>query len=146
MRWVQLCGSLSILWHCLSLGLEWKLTFSSPVATAEFPNFWHIECSTFTASPFRIWNRSTSFSRKWFLIGKSKLQKFSLCKKFHPMPRDNLGKTLRFLSTNPLFIIRINMNQIQEHKHVSVSWVTVQKKHSTKTYEQYSPTFQDCPK
>ena len=23
MRWVQLCGSLSILWHCLSLGLEW---------------------------------------------------------------------------------------------------------------------------
>ena len=25
-RWVQLCGSLSILWHCLSLGLEWKLT------------------------------------------------------------------------------------------------------------------------
>ena len=34
-RWMQLC-SLSILWHCLSLGLEWKLTFSSPVATAEF--------------------------------------------------------------------------------------------------------------
>ena len=32
----QSCGSLSILWHCLSLGLEWKLTFSSPVATAEF--------------------------------------------------------------------------------------------------------------
>ena len=27
-KWVQLCGSLSILWHCLSLGLEWKLTFS----------------------------------------------------------------------------------------------------------------------
>ena len=23
LRWVQLCGSLSILWHCLSLGLEW---------------------------------------------------------------------------------------------------------------------------
>ena len=36
MKWVQLCGSLNILWHCLSLGLEWKLTFSSPVATAEF--------------------------------------------------------------------------------------------------------------
>ena len=35
-RWVQLCSILSILWHCLSLGLEWKLTFSSPVATAEF--------------------------------------------------------------------------------------------------------------
>ena len=37
--WMQLCSSLSILWHCLSLGLEWKLTFSSPVATAEFSKF-----------------------------------------------------------------------------------------------------------
>ena len=32
---MQLCGSLGILWHHLSLGLEWKLTFSSPMATAE---------------------------------------------------------------------------------------------------------------
>ena len=39
MRWVQLCSSLSILWHCLSLGLEWKPTFSSSVATAEFSKF-----------------------------------------------------------------------------------------------------------
>ena len=55
---MQLC--LSILWHCLSLGLEWKLTFSSPVATAEFSKIcWHIECSTFTASSFRISNSST---------------------------------------------------------------------------------------
>ena len=37
--WVWLCSSLSILWHCLSLGLEWKLTFSSPVATPEFSRF-----------------------------------------------------------------------------------------------------------
>ena len=27
---MQLCGSLSILWHCLSLGLEWKRIFSNP--------------------------------------------------------------------------------------------------------------------
>ena len=33
----EMCGSLSILWHCLSLGLKWKLTFSSLVATAEVP-------------------------------------------------------------------------------------------------------------
>ena len=39
MRWVQLCGSLNILWHCLSLGLEWKPIFSSPVATAELSRF-----------------------------------------------------------------------------------------------------------
>ena len=39
LRWVQLWGSLIILWHCLSLGLEWKLTFSSPVATSMFSKF-----------------------------------------------------------------------------------------------------------
>ena len=36
---MQLCGSLSVLWHCLSLELELKLTISSPVATAEFSKF-----------------------------------------------------------------------------------------------------------
>ena len=36
---MQLCGSLSILCHCLSLELERKLTFSRPVATAEFCKF-----------------------------------------------------------------------------------------------------------
>ena len=30
---------LSILWDCLSLGLERKLTFSGPVATAKFSKF-----------------------------------------------------------------------------------------------------------
>ena len=39
LRWVQLCSSLNILWHCLSLGLEWKLTFSSSMATADFSKF-----------------------------------------------------------------------------------------------------------
>ena len=34
----KLCSSLSFLWHCLSLGLEWKLTFSSLAATASFSN------------------------------------------------------------------------------------------------------------
>ena len=33
------CSNLNILWHCLSLGLEWTLTFPSPVATAEFSKF-----------------------------------------------------------------------------------------------------------
>ena len=28
MRWVQLRSSLSFLWHCLSLGLEWKLSIN----------------------------------------------------------------------------------------------------------------------
>ena len=36
---MQLCSSLNILWHCPSLELKWKVTFSSPVATAEFSKF-----------------------------------------------------------------------------------------------------------
>ena len=32
-------SSLNILCHCPSLGLEWKLTFSSPMTTAEFSKF-----------------------------------------------------------------------------------------------------------
>ena len=38
-KMVQFCGSLNIVWHYLSLGLEWKLTFSRPVDTAEFSKF-----------------------------------------------------------------------------------------------------------
>ena len=34
-----LYGSLNILWHCPSLGLKWKLTFSSPMALLSFPKF-----------------------------------------------------------------------------------------------------------
>ena len=37
-KWAQLYGSLNILWHCPSLGLEWK-HISSPVATAEYSIF-----------------------------------------------------------------------------------------------------------
>ena len=55
-------SSLNILWHCLSLGLKWKLTFSSPLPLMSFQICWHIECSTFTESSFRIWNSSTGIS------------------------------------------------------------------------------------
>ena len=38
--WGQLCGSVNILWNCLYLGLEWKLTFPSPVwPLLSFQNF-----------------------------------------------------------------------------------------------------------
>ena len=59
MRWVQLCSSLSILCHCLSLELEWKQLFQSCSHCWVFQICWHIECSTFTTSSFRIWNSST---------------------------------------------------------------------------------------
>ena len=74
MRWVQFCCSLSILWHCLSLGLEWKLTFSSPVATAEFSKFaghWvqHFHSIIFQDLKQLNWNSitSTSFVQLCFL-------------------------------------------------------------------------------
>ena len=38
MRWVQLCSSLSILWHCLSLGLEWNWPFPVLWPLLCFPN------------------------------------------------------------------------------------------------------------
>ena len=56
---MQLCGSLSILWHCLSLGdvsENWPLQSCGHCWV--FQICWHIECSTFTASSFRIWNSS----------------------------------------------------------------------------------------
>jgi len=57
-RWEQLCGTLSIPWHCLSLTVEWKL-FLSCGHRWVFQICWHIQCSTFTATSFRIWNSST---------------------------------------------------------------------------------------
>ena len=46
----SVCGSLNILWHCLSLRLEWKLTFSQSCGhSGVFQICWNIECSTFTA-------------------------------------------------------------------------------------------------
>ena len=42
----------------LSLGQEWKQTFSGPVVTAVFLICWHIECSILTASSFRVWSSS----------------------------------------------------------------------------------------
>ena len=53
----NLYGNLNIFWYYLSLGLEWKLNFSSPEATASFPNYWH-GCSALSASSFRTWNSS----------------------------------------------------------------------------------------
>ena len=37
-RWVQLCGHLSILWHCLSLGLEWNWPFLVLWPLLSFPD------------------------------------------------------------------------------------------------------------
>ena len=59
MKWAQLCSNLNIPWHWPSLGFEWKLTFSSSVATAEFSKFLGIlRGALLTASCFRTLNGS----------------------------------------------------------------------------------------
>ena len=40
-KWVQLCGSWT--WQCLSLGLEWKLTFSSLLPLFQISKFPKVE-------------------------------------------------------------------------------------------------------
>ena len=56
-KMVQFCGSLNIIWHCLS----WMKIdlFQSCGQCWIFQICWHIDCSTFTALSFRIWNSST---------------------------------------------------------------------------------------
>ena len=56
---MQLCGSLRILWHCLSLGWNESDLSQSCGHCWVFQICWHIECSTFIPSSFRIWNSST---------------------------------------------------------------------------------------
>ena len=77
-EWVQLCNSLNILWHRFSLGLVWKVTFSSPVACWVFQICWHNECSTFTASSSRIWNSSTGIPSPPLALFVVKLPKATL--------------------------------------------------------------------
>ena len=58
---VQFCGSLTIHLALLFLGTGMKTDpFQSCGHCWVFQIYWHIECSTFTASSFRIWNSSTA--------------------------------------------------------------------------------------
>ena len=55
-----MCSCLNILWHLPFLGIGMKTDlFQSCGHCCVFQIFWHIECSTFTVSSLRIWNRST---------------------------------------------------------------------------------------
>ena len=66
---------LNILWHCLSLELEWKLVFQPCGHCRVFQIFWHIEGITLAVSSFRIWNSSAEIPsppRTWFLVLLSK--------------------------------------------------------------------------
>ena len=67
MRWPKY-WSLNILRHCLSLGLEWKLIFSSPVATTEFSQFAGILSAALSQHHLSVFtNIGTHSKRKYFL-------------------------------------------------------------------------------
>ena len=140
---MQLCGSLSILWHCLSLGLEWKLTFSSPVATAEFSKLcWHIECNTFTASFLRIWNSSTGIPSPplaLFIVMLSKAHLTSHSRvsgsRWVITPSWVSGSWRSFLyssSSDP---------QISSSVHVTMLFTKLEEKHCEKEIERNSPSW-----
>ena len=53
----------AVVWACFGFAFLWdwieKWPFPVLWPLLSFPNCWHVECSTFTASSFRIWNSST---------------------------------------------------------------------------------------
>ena len=84
MKWAQLCGSLNILWLCFSLGLEWKLTFSSPMAMLSLPYLLAYWVQYFHSIIFQDLNNPKIYTKKkkrWWIsrtIFKNKERGFSI--------------------------------------------------------------------
>ena len=55
-------------WHFLSLGLEWKLIFSSPVATAEFSKFAGIFSATLRTKLVGVMEFQLSCFKSWKMM------------------------------------------------------------------------------
>ena len=72
---MQLCSSLNILWHCISLELEWELTFSSPVTTAEFSKLLAYSVRHFHSVIFRNWNSSAGIPSSLLVLFEVMLPK-----------------------------------------------------------------------
>ena len=89
MRWVQLCGSLRILWHCLfGIGMKTDL-FQFRGHCWVFQICWHIECSTFTASSFRIFHSLLWSTVKGFaIVNKAEIDVFLEISCFFDDPAD----------------------------------------------------------
>ena len=60
----------TFLWHYLSLGLEWKLTFSSPVATTEFFKFAGILSVALSQHHLSGFEIAELLATWWFLVQK----------------------------------------------------------------------------
>ena len=77
------CDSLNIRCHCPSLGLKWKLTFSSPVATAVVVAVWLLQPSGLEParllSPWYFPGKSTGMGCHFLLQGIFPSQESSSC-------------------------------------------------------------------
>ena len=53
----------AVVWTFFDIAFLWDQNENWPFSVLwpllSFPNLWHVECSTFTASSFRVWNSST---------------------------------------------------------------------------------------
>ena len=102
-----MCSSLSILWHCLSLGLEWKLTFSSPVATVKFSKFAGILSATLSQ---QIWK-----AQQWPQDWKKSV--------FIPIPKKGNDKecsnycTIALISHASKVMLKILQARLQQYMH-----------------------------
>ena len=76
---MQLNGNLNIPWHCSSLGLEWKLNFSSPVVSAEFSKLADILGAAFnsTLSTCKL-SHNWLFATLWIVAHQAPLSMDSL--------------------------------------------------------------------
>ena len=111
---MQLCGSLSILWHCPSLGLERKLSFSSPVTTAEFSKFAGILSAT---SSLRIWNSSTGIPSPPLALFVVMLPKAHLTSVFDVWLRVS-DHTIIIIWVIKIFLYSISTFQRTENKYI----------------------------
>ena len=61
-----------IVWAFFGITFLWYWNENWPLAVLwpqlNFPNYWHIECSIFTASSFSIWNSSTRIPSLWLAL------------------------------------------------------------------------------
>ena len=114
MRWVQLCGSLSILWHCFSLGLEWKLTFSSPVATAEFSKFAGI-LSAAVNYPNNLYVQCNPYQATKGIFHRARTNNFTICMEIEKVSnsQSNLEKKEWNWRNQPTWLQAL----LQSHSH-----------------------------
>ena len=99
--------SLNILWHCLSLALERKLTFSSPVALAEFSKFAGILSAALSVVQFSLvqsLSRVQVFATPWTAARQASLSITNSWSLFKLMSIESVMPCNHFILCCPLLL------------------------------------------